>query len=386
MPVKTIEQVTDLVTAKGIAGFLVDTCVYKGANFSFGNGLLNNLIGLSDHELQLLITDVVYHEVLNHFEVEMIEQKKSFEKAIGILGGGWGMSKHAKNEVLESLFGTESVKDYCKKTLDGFLAAAEAEIIQCHEFADVKDVLSLYHERKAPFSERKKHEFPDALTLLALDKWACDKDKQVVVVSGDGDIEEFCKTSDWLICVKEISQALSTLHSDKSVVGIIAQKVRSGELNVEAGFKLEFDDVWDKVDVKETAHSWLDYEVDVADLFVLDINGELVDMLESASLIEHTSTNIKLELHVPCTIRAEFDVSFSKWDKEDSHPYSVGACFYSRDVDVDLLMIADFYIEAGEFVLGDFELQRSSVKFNLGDIGPWDDEPEPEPEYDGLGE
>lgn len=380
MPVKSLDQVAELVTAKCIAGFLVDTCIYEAKNFSFGNGVVKQLLNLKGHDLTLLITDVIYHEVVSHFELKMTDQKKGFEKAIGILGGGWGVSKQTENEVIEKLFGTESVRDYCKKTLDNFIDAAQAEKIQCHEMTDVQDVLNLYHNRKAPFSDRKKHEFPDALTLLAIDKWAYHNDKQVVVISNDGDVEEFCKTSEWLIHIKDLSEAISTLHSDKSVVGIIAQKVKSGEFDIYGDFDDQLSLVWDKIEVKESAHSWVDFEVEVTDLSISDVHADFQDILEDASLIEHTSINIKLELKVPCTLRADFDVSFSKWDKEDGQYFGIGSCEYSREADAELLVIAEFFIESGEIAFGDFELQRSSARFNLGDIGPWDDEALTEPD------
>ncbi|ETO04169.1 hypothetical protein RFI_33229, partial [Reticulomyxa filosa] len=97
------------------------------------------LLSLKDHDLKLLITDVIYHEVISHFELKMTDQKKDFEKALGILGGGWGVSKQKRNEVIEKLFGTDSVQDYCKKTLDDFIDAAQAEKIQCHKMADIQD-------------------------------------------------------------------------------------------------------------------------------------------------------------------------------------------------------------------------------------------------------
>ena len=79
-----------------------------------------------------------------------------------------------------------------------------------HESISCEDLVDLYNNMLPPFSERKKHEFPDAISLLSIDQVSCDfKD----IISADGD---------WLSYYK----ADSKVRVFKSLPNYIDEKLR----------------------------------------------------------------------------------------------------------------------------------------------------------------
>ena len=60
------------------------------------------------------------------------------------------------------------------------------------------EVIRRYFATEPPFStkERKKSEFPDALALLSLERWATQNKSLVLLVSADGDWKKLVEQSE----------------------------------------------------------------------------------------------------------------------------------------------------------------------------------------------
>ncbi|MBN1670258.1 MAG: DUF4935 domain-containing protein [Kiritimatiellae bacterium] len=71
-------------------------------------------------------------------------------------------------------------------------------------------VFERYFSAAAPFEQRekKKHEFPDAFVLLALEKWCAENHQAMYVLSADAGMEAYCRTSSWLHCLPSIEDFL----------------------------------------------------------------------------------------------------------------------------------------------------------------------------------
>jgi hypothetical protein len=81
-------------------------------------------------------------------------------------------------------------------------------------------VLDLYARHEAPFNVKanKKHEFPDAFALIALEDYAiATKNTKIVVASEDIGCLDFCKDSKHLIGVSSASKALGYLSSKEEI-------------------------------------------------------------------------------------------------------------------------------------------------------------------------
>jgi hypothetical protein len=56
-------------------------------------------------------------------------------------------------------------------------------------------VVDMYFKLKAPFEEKKRAEFPDAIALVSLERWAELNKLKILVVSYDSGWEEYCASS-----------------------------------------------------------------------------------------------------------------------------------------------------------------------------------------------
>lgn len=78
-------------------------------------------------------------------------------------------------------------------------------------------VMELYSVKKAPFNVQgdKKHEFPDAFALTALEKFAKERrNYRVVVATADQGCLDYCRHSEYLVGFSSASAALNVLESD----------------------------------------------------------------------------------------------------------------------------------------------------------------------------
>ncbi|MFD6211418.1 PIN domain-containing protein [Peribacillus sp. NPDC060253] len=60
-------------------------------------------------------------------------------------------------------------------------------------------IFKMYFKDIPPFSKKKRDEFPDAFSLVALENWFKRQDEKVRIVSDDGDLKNYCEESHTLI-------------------------------------------------------------------------------------------------------------------------------------------------------------------------------------------
>ncbi len=146
------------------------------------------------------------------------------------------------------------------------------------------DLIELYFEQNHPFSESKKHEFPDAISMLSLREWIRESGEKVYVISGDGDIKGFCEGDENCISLENVSEFLdlynraeeqltSTIHDlvDKEtdwIVKVVAEAFQNCGFSYDGNYEAEVD----KVEVESVQVQ----EVEVIDV---DENMATVDLL-----------------------------------------------------------------------------------------------------------
>lgn len=93
-------------------------------------------------------------------------------------------------------------------------------------------MLEAYFSAKPPFAT-KKSEFPDAIALQALERWAEEEDLQLLVVSKDGDWRQYCKDTPRLVVVDDLALALSYFHQNAEVAcARLVQRLHAGALDL----------------------------------------------------------------------------------------------------------------------------------------------------------
>ena len=122
------------------------------------------------------------------------------------------MSEDTRQRLDELVEAAISPEEATRKSLSNFESATQMEVISV-DHADVVDLVRRYFDRSAPFGVAgKKNEFPDAIALLSLEKWAEREQKRILAVSTDSDWTEFARGSDYIDVEADLAKAMERLR------------------------------------------------------------------------------------------------------------------------------------------------------------------------------
>ena len=122
----------------------------------------------------------------------------------------------AKNITAPALWSTTETFDpalVCEQLIAQFhdyLGKSNTDLVDL-DGASAQEVFDWYFKQLAPFGcGEKKHEFPDAFTISALEHWCAARGEQLYVVAGDGDLADYCKRSERLIRLSRRAEFIDT--------------------------------------------------------------------------------------------------------------------------------------------------------------------------------
>lgn len=288
----------------------LDTQVIIEKGLNFNNHLFQKLIAASRDELiSLYITEITVNEVKSKIKEQINKLDSSFKSFIKD-------AKMLRNlEEFSNIFTIENRLEEIYLSLcqqfDDFLIEANAEIIKVNE-VDPSTIFALYFEGKAPFSAKKKSEFPDAFTLLALNKFFNSLEQECYIVSNDQDLKQYCEQSDYLIHKKSLESFFDTLTKDQNynhnfIVTLFDENIEEIEGCVIDNF--------------------LQHSFTVSDEIgdIIKIEAECVELEEDPYIIDYHSDAEIAEIAFNATVEYKADISYfdpstSYYDSEE-HKY-----------------------------------------------------------------
>lgn len=380
MPIVSVEKIKEYVLTGKVIGISIDTCIFETYKYGFEVGYLAKLNQFKGSGVKFIMPDVVNQEIISHVEAEVIKHKQEISKKIRELSNSWGISQEKKSDALNMLFGKHDEAEVAKNRFASFANSTGMEIVNSSDFVKVQDVLNCYFERSPPFSQKKKNEFPDAFSLLALEGWASQRNGLIIVVSNDGDWKSYCDNSDRLISVDKLDVALSSVNYDADdVLNLVKSKILADDI---PNFK---NDVFDSIssvgsefDVSFIADSFLSFDEDLNELICMPHDISYQDLVDGMAVADFEDGRLVLSTSVSCSFFASYDISFSVWDSIDKETVSIGGNTYEGKFDRDVDLLVTFYLEDGEVSLGDIEVVSQRLMLNFGTIEPWDDMEEAE--------
>lgn len=146
---------------------------------------------ISDLELVLLMPDPTIREIRRHIQekcetavrtLEAAAKKAPFLRKLE----NWPLAKTSPQ--LANYF----LKQIAEKDLEEFLALFDLEELT-YDDINLDEIMNWYDRKLAPFSEKKKAEFPDALAIAALEAYRSSSDESIAVISRDRDFKEACE-------------------------------------------------------------------------------------------------------------------------------------------------------------------------------------------------
>ena len=203
----------------------IDTSTFEKLNYDFRGRALAATVGqVKAGRIVILSTSVTDREVGRHIEARL---RSAVSKH-----GKFRSSAYALRPYRSALFPeldpgrlvSEGLLSYAR-----FKEEAGVVVVPTNE-VNPETVLGRYFSASPPFGEAgKKHEFPDAFALLALEGWLAQRQLQGLVVAEDGDLVRFAEQSEVLQHVGSVDAVLSRIEEADEAIAALVEAVRSRE-------------------------------------------------------------------------------------------------------------------------------------------------------------
>lgn len=340
---------------------IIDTSVFLRQNFISGN--LIKRLGEFSHEkiINIYVTDIIKKELFSNINKN---SSKLESKLTDINKSIRGDLKFVKNLYKDLDFfdyiNPERLNHLLKNKIERYFEYANIEIISTSESFKITDILDDYFNQKPPFSEKKKNEFPDAISFKIAENFFQNKNEKAYFLTYDKD---FSKIKSKFILVKdslediieEISKENSSLIYEQNE--LIEKTIKSNiqlfknilepELDLELSFKIQLifekENTFPDVSTSELEYTISDIKVfdvnensqNIGFKFIGNYNGKLeiypekeFNPLKYKEILK--SNGLKLNSNFEITVKGEFQMSFFY---EYEFPYKIEEDTISFDED-----------------------------------------------------
>lgn len=360
-----------------IVAISLDTNVFARSGYRLDAGLLKHLRQFAEANIAFVLADVVERELKRHLLREAEEAARNFEQAMV------KMERHgliATEAAGAARAGCRSPHTVVEERLAAFRQATAMGVIASHEHVDVAVLLDAYFETSAPFEHKadKKHEFPDAIALMALEQWATRRDAEMLVVSKDKGWRAYARGSDRLHVVEGLADAYAAFSEPVKNARVMAAIERS----------LAGDD-------RDTIHDALSDQVQNLS-FLLECDSYFSVELEqqSVALAEMTFAEIErdellpiasgkdadgdeflsLQVTLPIALDIEAYASFAVYDSIDKDyvPLAGDDVSMQHELDVEVLLTYSVRTvdDAVQVTLREVELLTRGGSVHFGELEP----------------
>ncbi len=389
MPVISVEELKQAVVGGRIGAISIDTSVVERHQYGFESGVLAKMSQFSRANTMHLALDIVLHELRSHLTKEADLVRSQVKNALKPLGNSWGIHKGVREEALRILFGDQSCDARTEERLQEFLNDSSATVLTCAEFVGLPEVVMRFVETKPPFGnkEAKKHEFPDAIALLALEGWAIKNGTAAIAVSSDGDWKRFCLESERVYYVDDLAHALSVFQAGADDAAALFKsmlengKIEDLDVIVLDAIAEQSDKI--RIDFEATANWYYEEELDQ-----IEVSSEtpLADQLNAFDVVEYEDDTLVLQTSLTIDVTAHFIASFQHWDSIDREYCGMGSATVSQMEALDLDLIITVLFDNGSVTIDSVELLPARTTMDFGEIEPdWMSDSGDEPDEEEPG-
>ncbi len=345
--------------------FDTQTVIHNG--YDFDGGLLHQLKQLRHEDVTIAVSDVVQSEIMKYLTLHTQKIISGLETALK------KSRDYGVGDIAMPVSGRDAAKRIAGSRLQSYMQALDATKVPS-DIAEIREVLRLYFSNLPPFSDGKKSEFPDAVTLLSLEKWAEAKKFKVLAISGDKDWAAFAEGSHFIDVVEDVNKALDLLNGQLTDLrALITKALELIDEGTDTKLRLKFStalaDALEEINVESKAHSH--YEVE-GDRVALSLRGFWLQNISDFDLLARDQNG---EMFVVSTdalisVSAKTDFYFSEFDEIDKDDIDVGGTTSEAKEDwtVQILIALD-YVD-GAFDVGKIELMKAPSYIDFGFVEP----------------
>ena len=330
----------------------IDTQSFVKANLDFESRALKAFSkACEEEELIHLISSVTLREVKEKIQSAIEEGLQSitqFRRKAKLL-------EPSTDEVIKGFFARfdkEAVHAGAQKAFEDFLEDSKTTILDLSK-VNTEEVFELYFNRRGPFGDgKKKTEFPDAFSLLAVRDHI--KKEEVYVVSQDGDMIRFCQENPGFIHVELLENVLDILNSHEPER---AKFIKDYFVEHDAEIKEQIKEQINGADFYNSS-TWEDAEVfehEVVEIGAIEPNIVGIDD-EGCEVSFDITVKNRVKVSGP-------DFANGTWDKESGRMYTF------EDVTREEVLKMKFSVEMSlSFEVLDGKFEMGDTDINIKDL------------------
>lgn len=354
-----------------------DTQTVEHNSYHFDGGLLSQLKQFKNGPIQVVVSEIVARELLKH----LIDRTRQANDSLATA------HKKAMDTGLPSSYrpiSNDEIKATAQARLTKFLSEIGAQIIPAN-IASMTDLVSQYFRPAPPFAAagKNKSEFPDAIALLSLSKWAETNDKSIIASSNDKGWSAFAAGHPKIDVVSDLADALALLQEHKEEAQDTVKKLffaisNGSEPTLSARFDKLLSDAVASHSVYAEGNSAYTLEGDDVDLDLqeYDLPGDPDDL--EFELVQIGPKTIVARLNVDVRLAARTSFSMSIYDSIDKDYTSVGSTSATTTTTETFEILVTFEKDdSTKFSITNVEIVNGPTSIDFGDV-----EPDYEPDYD----
>ncbi len=380
MPTYDTDELRALIAAGDIKGFTLDTNIVDGLN---NNGNLDNRILLSIANLRakdvlVFVADIVAKEVCGHMtqyhesaHAQLISAFKTYTKI-------WKQDLDAVEQFKAKLSPSDAIDGHAGAIFDDFCKKVGIEVVSSAAAIGVDELMSRYFENRAPFGGGdKKHEFPDAVALAALQKWS-EAHGAVLAVSKDKGWADYCKDSEYLYCADDLGKALALFHEDEAIVAQCLKALREkpdGDVAREILGAIQRD--LDDLDFEIEASAFMEWAAEIEEAIVESIEyaGE-----QEQRIVASDGQGVTFLVPIKAKLRIQAGFDFSVRDSIDKDYVSLGGSMEETSIEHRYQVTVTVSGKGGEEVNIDDAVVNPATRLRAANFGHVEPFYEPEPD------
>lgn len=368
-----------LIEQRAVTFFSIDTDVIQSHGYKFGEGALHALALQRPNWFQVQLTDVVEREVLAHRMDAVSKAVQEMRSAISGAQRIVGQDLRAIKDAFDALDSERVARERFTREFRDFVTRLGGGVLTLDGRTLAHDLFVRYFEQLPPFEVKKKSEFPDAASLLALESYARQHGTQGIVVSKDGGWAAFAKESDYLYHVSTLDELVALFESKGEKADKVKDKLirelsdpssdlaHQLEATLEAHVAGAF---WNVDDIYSGFSLRVEAEVNQVNYHNSDVDLDRLGLW----LVEHDPTVCTVEVSVTITVDLDIGVEFFQYDTIDHEEMGMGSDEISRRVEIDI----DLFIKCQGDLLDapvddwdiGFEIEGGDYRVEVGEVNP----------------
>jgi hypothetical protein len=292
----------------------VDTQVFVSSNYFEGINLERLLNHGNAGTIKLYLTEMTKYEIKSNIKQDLfqaLDQINSFKRKFAshnkIVKNFEGFKKYLEIPGLDIEVDSEELFE----KLNLFIKNGNVIDIPLN-YADVDAIVQQYFNQELPFSNKKRHEFPDAIVLSAIENWCYDKGQKIYLISGDADM------------INYQSENILPLENLKDILDLIIKQEAHDRKEKEAKliwidglFENNEAEIITKIKKKfiESTFDEIGFEMEISNVKVESIALSDYSLVEENNILGYI---FQLDYSVDFTCEVTYeDYSESTYDKED---------------------------------------------------------------------